>query len=161
MYRTFNKKTRMIYPERQDRYVETEKYPEPAMCAECGNVFENGRWTGKKTYPLSDVFLAKCPACRRRTDHQPAGDVRIKGEFVDNHYDEILGRIRRIERKERATHPVEQILAISNVTGETDISTTGIHLARRIGDALRHSFKGELSYSYGKGEKSIRVTWER
>ncbi len=161
MDRPFVKKARTIFPERQDEYLEKGKYPEPAMCLACGSVFENGRWTSDKTYPTSDMLLAKCPACRRKMDHRPAGEIRIKGLFVNQHFNEILGRVRRIERKEMASHPVEQILEISTIPGETDISTTGIHLARRIGDALHHSYKGDLSFSYGKGEKSIQVVWER
>jgi hypothetical protein len=93
--------------------------------------------------------------------HEPSGDIRIKGPFADQHFDEILGRVRRIERKERATRPVEQIVAIRSGPGETDIATSGTHLARRIGEALRHSYKGELSFSYGNREKNIHVVWER
>jgi hypothetical protein len=161
MNRSFLKRTRMVYPQRQDEFEATVKFSEPAMCAECGNIFERGRWTNNKMYPTKDVFQTKCPACQRRDGHRPAGEVKLKGPFVHEHYDEILGRVRRIERKERATHPVEQIMSITDEPDFTGISTSGIHLARRIGDALRHSYKGELAYSYGKGEKSIQVTWER
>jgi hypothetical protein len=41
------------------------------------------------------------------------------------------------------------------------IRTTGIHVARRIGDALSRAYQGELTLDYLDGEKSIRVSWER
>ncbi|HUI93493.1 MAG TPA: BCAM0308 family protein [Chitinivibrionales bacterium] len=153
--------TRRVFPERQDEYEAREKYPEPAVCPECGDVFRNGRWTGRKMFPSGDLYLAKCPACSRKDGNRPAGDIKISGPFFQAHQAEILNRIRRIERKERGTHPLEQIIAMHSEPDYADISTSGIHLARRIGDALRHSFKGDLSYSYGKGEKSIRVIWAR
>ena len=41
------------------------------------------------------------------------------------------------------------------------VTTTGIHLARRIGEALKSAYQGELDFTYGDGEKSIRLTWLR
>jgi hypothetical protein len=35
---------------------------------------------------------------------------------------------------------------------------TGIHLARRIGEALKHAYQGDLDFTYGDGEKGIRMT---
>jgi hypothetical protein len=41
------------------------------------------------------------------------------------------------------------------------ITTTGIHLARQIGEALTHASQGDLEFTYGDGEKSIRMIWHR
>lgn len=41
------------------------------------------------------------------------------------------------------------------------LTTTGINLARRIGEALSRAYKGELTFQYGDGEESIRVYWQR
>jgi len=41
------------------------------------------------------------------------------------------------------------------------VTTTGIHVARRIGEALARAYKGDLSYQYAEGEKRIRVYWRR
>jgi hypothetical protein len=43
----------------------------------------------------------------------------------------------------------------------TLVTTTGIHVARRIGEALGRAYKGDLSYQYADGEKRIRVYWQR
>ena len=161
MGKDFLNKTRTIFPVRQDEYESTGKFPDATVCIECGNVYKNGRWIHPDAQIGSAFGQTKCPACRRLEDHRPAGDITIKGPFTQQHHDEIMGRIRRIERKERARHPIEKIIGIVDEPYQTDITTSGIHLARRIGDALHHSFKGDLSYSYGRGEKSIQVHWER
>jgi hypothetical protein len=41
------------------------------------------------------------------------------------------------------------------------VTTTGAHLARRIGDALQHAYKGELDYRYNKADNLLRVNWSR
>lgn len=41
------------------------------------------------------------------------------------------------------------------------VTTTDPHLARRIGDALHHAYKGELEYRYNKQDKLLRVSWSR
>jgi hypothetical protein len=56
---------------------------------------------------------------------------------------------------------MERIMAISAKEDHTLVTTTGIHLARRIGEALKHSYQGELDFIYGDAEKSIRVSWSR
>ena len=43
----------------------------------------------------------------------------------------------------------------------TSITTTGVHLARGIGEALARSYKGELSLQYPEADKSVRVYWCR
>jgi len=50
---------------------------------------------------------------------------------------------------------------MSNGKGTMLVTTTGVHLARRIGEALSRSYKGEFSFQYGDGEKTLRVYWER
>ena len=52
-------------------------------------------------------------------------------------------------------------MAISEVPGGLEITTTGVHVARRIGDALGRSYQGDLNFTYGAGEKSIKVSWSR
>jgi len=41
------------------------------------------------------------------------------------------------------------------------VETTGVHLARRIGDALEDSYQGELELDYLKGQNKVRVSWQR
>ena len=41
------------------------------------------------------------------------------------------------------------------------ISTTDTHLPRRIGDALKHAYHGEMDLHYDQDEEFVRVTWTR
>jgi hypothetical protein len=41
------------------------------------------------------------------------------------------------------------------------LSTTDIHLPRRIGDALRNAYKGELELGYSEASCFLRVHWTR
>ena len=66
-----------------------------------------------------------------------------------------------MEEQEKKEHALERIIAIKKESGFTIITTTGIHLGRRIGEALSRSYKGDLSYQYLDSEKGIRVTWAR
>lgn len=42
----------------------------------------------------------------------------------------------------------------------TIITTTGIHLSRGIGEALKHAYQGDLTISYD-AENYVRVSWKR
>lgn len=52
-------------------------------------------------------------------------------------------------------------MTISHGVDHTAITTTGIHLARRLGEALAKAYKGELSFHYADAEDTIRVSWQR
>ena len=41
------------------------------------------------------------------------------------------------------------------------ITTTDIHLARDIGEAVHAAYNGELQYHYNKEENLMRVLWTR
>jgi hypothetical protein len=43
----------------------------------------------------------------------------------------------------------------------TVIETTGVHVARRFGEALTSAFKGDLSVQYGEDDEHVRLTWRR
>jgi hypothetical protein len=41
------------------------------------------------------------------------------------------------------------------------ISTTDTHLPRRIGEALKHAYHGQLELHYDRDEDFVRVNWRR
>jgi hypothetical protein len=41
------------------------------------------------------------------------------------------------------------------------IATTDIHLPRRIGEALRRAYQGELTLSYNRDQQFMRAKWVR
>jgi NMD protein affecting ribosome stability and mRNA decay len=105
--------------------------------------------------------VSLCPACQRIKDEYPAGFVTLSGEFLQEHREEILGLVHNVEEREKAQHPLKRIMEIRDEAGEISITTTDLHLARSIGDALHHAYAGELDYEYAKGADSLRVTWKR
>jgi len=142
-----------------DTYKSKRKLPEPTSCKDCGALWRRGRWSWAAA--PAGAHAGRCPACKRMRDRFPAGYVSLQGAFLGSHRAEILGRVRRCESAEKRGHPLERIMAIETEGEGLRVSTTGMHLARRIGDALQHAYKGELAYRYNKADNLLRVTWSR
>ena len=155
----FGRKDRLIKERRHDTYKPQKKLPEHSLCGDCGALFAKGRWAWatppKVTHPTT------CPACRRIADHYPAGTIEMRGLFYNQHRDEIWNLIQNTEKQEKKNHPLERIMDSLEEDDHTVLRTTGIHLARRIGEVLSHSFQGNFSFKYGEAEKSIKVQWQR
>jgi NMD protein affecting ribosome stability and mRNA decay len=153
------RKDRLLKQKRNDVYLIGSKISEATWCNKCGAVFINGRWTWVDK-PVQ-VQQSLCPACRRISDNYPAGFIELQGLFYDEHRVEILNLISNLETQEKKMHPLERIITINQGEKITVVTTTGIHLARRIGEALYHSYKGEYNFRYAAADKSIRVFWQR
>lgn len=142
-----------------DTYKLPRKLAEPARCPDCGAAYRDGRWVGGSAEgPAKEV---RCPACQRVRDNFPAGFVSLSGEFFAKHRDEILGLVRHCEASEKASHPLERIMKVVDEAGGVLVTTTGVHLARRIGDALEGAYKGTLEFHYNKEQQLLRVAWSR
>lgn len=158
---------RLLKQKRNDVYVTGSKISESTWCNKCGAVFFNGRWAWiEKPENIHDVQMhgrasVLCPACRRINDNYPAGFIELQGLFYDEHREEILHLISNLETQEKRMHPLERLISVDQGKKITVVTTTGIHLARRIGEALYHSYKGEYSFRYAAADKSIRVFWRR
>lgn len=156
---SYGRKDRLIKEKRHDTYHERQKWPEPTMCTPCGALFVNGRWTWKKS--PEQVNAAVCPACRRCADNYPAGYIELRGDFFGLHRNEILNLIGNVEKQEKTERPLERIMNVAEGQDHTLVTTTGVHIARRIGEALSQSYKGELSFRYAEGQTNIRLSWMR
>lgn len=146
---------RLIQEHEHDPYASRGKPNEPASCPDCGAIFHGGRWRWGVASPDADVHL--CPACRRIRDKYPAGIVHIGGDFGVAEKDEYLHLIDHAATAEAAEHPAERIMDIEEEDGSLVITTTGVHLARRIGEALQHAHRGRLEFRYEDSERFIRV----
>ncbi|OGB25689.1 MAG: ATPase [Burkholderiales bacterium RIFCSPLOWO2_02_FULL_57_36] len=142
-----------------DPYQEVEKFSEPAVCSDCGAVFHDGRW--QWITPSAHANQTRCAACRRIQENQPAGYVTVEGRFAQDHREEMLNLVRNLETREKAEHPLKRIMAIEEQGDKLEITTTDIHLARGIGEALQHAYKGDLDFHYNKDEYLVRVHWRR
>lgn len=142
-----------------DPYAPGGKPRGATRCTDCGALFHRGRWSWRATPRHAAPGL--CPACRRVRERLPAGFVRLSGAFLREHRDEILRRVRHCEQAERRQHPLQRIMAIEKADDSLLVTTTDLHLARRIGDALLDAYKGELRYRYSKDDRLLRVSWSR
>ncbi len=66
-----------------------------------------------------------------------------------------------MEKHERTEHPLKRIVEIEEKNGATLITTTDIHLARGIGEAIHNAYQGELEFHYNPDEYLLRVSWAR
>jgi hypothetical protein len=144
---------------RIDPYERKKKLPDPTRCPSCGALFVGGRWTWEIADQPAHEEL--CPACQRIRDKVSAGVIRLSGPFFHEHRDEIENLINNQEKMEKERHPLERLMSMKYEDGSLRIETTGIHLARRIGDALNNAYQGKLDLEYLEGERKVRVNWER
>jgi NMD protein affecting ribosome stability and mRNA decay len=142
-----------------DPYARRAKPSDPTVCPHCGAVFQGGRW--QWTQPPADAGRELCPACQRVRDDYPAGIVELSGSFVMTHLDEIRALVRHQEEAEKAEHPLNRIMRVRDLPEGLEIATTDIHLPRRIGEALRRAYHGDLDLSYVEEGYFLRLRWSR
>lgn len=151
---------RQLADEHNDPYRPKSKLPQPTVCPQCAIVFHEGRWQ-RMARPSGAVHEQLCPACRRINDRFPAGYVTLQGDFVEAHRGELLKLIRNTEEREQEEHPLQRIMEISEDGLEITVTTTDIHIAQRIGEAVRKAYEGNLDINYGPEDYVVRVTWSR
>jgi hypothetical protein len=148
-----------MHPVREDSYHDELKIAEPATCPRCRATYVRGHWTWG--HAPAGAVPHTCPACRRIEDNFPAGYVALKGAFLAEHRDEILGVVTARAERARQEHPLQRIIGVQEVSTGVLVTTTDGHLARGIGVALRDAFKGELDLAFSKEENLVRATWSR
>ena len=150
---------RLIREHVHDPYKTRLKLPDPTCCPQCGAVYAKGRWHWAERPDQAHEEL--CQACHRINDGYAAGTLTLSGGFVGRHRAEIIGLARHQEQLEKGEHPLNRIMRIDERDDATVITTTDIHLPRRIGEALHHAYAGDLDFHYEEGTYLIRVTWHR
>jgi hypothetical protein len=146
--------------ERHDPYRDNAKLRAPRRCKQCNATYLKGRWRWEALTPPAPATTL-CPACRRSNDRYPAGEVLLRGDFVTAHADEILRLVRNVEAAETQQHPLHRIMDIRREDGDIVITTTDVHLPRRLGHALEGAWHGELTTHYDEAGYFARVTWRR
>ncbi len=154
------RRDRLLRERVHDPYKLRSKIPEPSVCPQCGVAYHEGRWQWPRVR-FENPREELCPACRRANDDYPAGIVRLEGAFVRAHKDEILNLARNEEALEKGEHPLNRIMTVEDENGTLVVKTTDIHLPRRIGEAIRRAYEGELSFRYEDEACFLRVMWSR
>ncbi|MBN1635347.1 MAG: ATP-binding protein [Deltaproteobacteria bacterium] len=151
---------RNIKEKRHDPYDVGRKYSEGTYCPQCQANYWGGRWVWpEKTHSKTTICL--CPACRRKRDDFPAGEVYLSGTYLSRHRTEILNLIRNIIDEGRERTPLKRLITLKRDRDNLCIRLTDNHLARHIGDALYKAYKGELQLKYSDEEKFVRLYWHR
>jgi NMD protein affecting ribosome stability and mRNA decay len=144
---------------RHDSYKSKRKPLSPRVCPGCKALFQAGRWQWAEA--PGSATQQTCPACQRIHDDFPAGYVTLKGEFPATHRDEVLQLVHHHEAREKREHPMQRIMKVVDTEEGILITTTDVHLARGIGDALHHAYHGTLDYHYNPEQTLLRVLWAR
>jgi NMD protein affecting ribosome stability and mRNA decay len=142
-----------------DPYKRVRKLQEPTVCPQCGAVYHDARW--QWTARSANAHAELCQACHRINDRYPAGIVTLTGPVVRQHKAEIMALARHQEQAEKEEHPLNRIMSIEEVPDGIVINTTDIHLPRRIGEAMKRAFHGELSMHFDEQGYFVRVFWQR
>jgi hypothetical protein len=112
--------------------------------------------------PPAGAHEELCQACHRINDEYPAGIVTLEGPAVKEHGEEIVNLARNLEQAEKQEHPLNRIIAIDKERPDKlVITTTDVHLPRRIGTAIHHAFHGDLKLHLDEDDYFIRVDWTR
>ncbi|HTQ00201.1 MAG TPA: BCAM0308 family protein [Casimicrobiaceae bacterium] len=150
---------RILDDARHDPYQAQGKLAEPTRCGTCGAVYHRGRWQWIEA--TQGTRSSDCPACRRVHDGLPAGWLTIEGSYVGPRRADLVALARHQAEQERSEHPLHRIMNVAEDADRIEITTTDIHLPRRIGEALKRAHDGELRIDYGKDSYEVRVHWQR
>jgi NMD protein affecting ribosome stability and mRNA decay len=153
------RRDRLIHEWVHDPYQAKSKPPAPTVCPQCGAVFQQGRWTWMAR--PAHAHEEPCPACRRIRDKYPAGYLSLRGAFLQGHRQEILNLARHEAQRETAEHPLHRIMQIEEQEDGIVITTTDLHLPRRIAEALHRAYQGEMEVQYVEEGSILRAQWRR
>ncbi len=153
-------KSHNIEEHRHDPYKSRRKLADGTVCRSCMAVFLKGRWRWSDE-PLATAHYEICPACQRIEDKYPAGELTLSGTFTMRHGDEIVRLARNTEALERSEHPLQRIMAVERADDRIVITTTDIHLPRRIGHAIARAYHGTLDTHYDEAGHFVRMAWSR
>jgi hypothetical protein len=142
-----------------DPYRAQAKTRGPRRCPDCGATCIGGRWRWVTLMPRPAAL--QCPACRRVHDRYPAGEIIIRGTFTMSHAEEILRLVQHVAKAESRDHPLHRLMDVRRSGDAVEITTTDVHLPRRIGHALEHAWHGKLATHYDEQGYYARVIWER
>jgi hypothetical protein len=140
-----------------DPYEAHLKPREPTVCGNCRAVYHLGRWQWVTHPPEAAEDL--CPACRRIRDKSPAGVLTLHGMPPGERTNAIIALLRHQEQAEREDHPLNRIMEITQSSGNVVVTTTDIHLPRRLGEAVKQVLHGKLDIRFADTDYFVRADW--
>ncbi len=150
----------------EDPYAMKEAPAGEALCPQCQSVFKDKRWfvdkiLAEELSEVENVPKILCPGCRKSLEKYAMGYLYISGNFWKTHPEDLKRLINNEVEKARGLNPLHQIISIYEEEQTIVIETTTDQLAQRLGRALYKAYKGNLEFKWSKGDKLVRVYWER
>jgi hypothetical protein len=142
-------------------YQRSEKYPSNTRCPKCDLLFQDGVWKRGSSTIEQQRQWKLCPACLQMRDGQVGGIVQFSGTFAGTHRQELLNRIRNVEKQTQEERPLERIMSLKENSEGIVISATTEHLVARIGKSIQRDFGGELDLRYAPEDKFAFARWHR
>jgi hypothetical protein len=142
-------------------FQRSEKYPSNTQCPKCDLVYQGGVWRHGALASGQEQRWKLCPACLQVRDGQIGGIVQFSGAFAGSHRQELLNRIRNVEKKTQEERPLERITSLKENSEGITVSATTEHLVTRIGKSIQRDFGGDLDFRYAPDEKFAFVHWRR
>jgi NMD protein affecting ribosome stability and mRNA decay len=149
-----------------DPYLISKGLNGVGVCTKCHAIYNNKRWTldkdlYEKKIEQKNTNKVLCPACRKVKDKFPGGIVKLRGEFLTDHRNEILRLVKNEEKRARGFNPLERIMSIEDIQDGIEITTTNEKLAQKIGKSLQKAYQGRVHYKWSDDTKLLRAEWER
>lgn len=149
-----------------DPYRDNASIPEPSICQRCKAVWSKGKWSldpalRKEVERWNKPRPVICPACRRIEDSYPGGILHLKGDFLNDHKEQILKTIKNEEEAILRRNPLERIISLEDRDEGITIQTTSEKLAQRLGKVINKACGGDLDIRFSHQEKLVRVYWSR
>ncbi len=138
-----------------------------AVCTQCATVYDDkrsalvSREETLRKAESKDFISVLCPACMRIKDDFPGGYVTIKGDFLREHKDELLGLVRNKEDIARSNNPLERVMAIKEGAQGIEITTTTEKFAQMLGKEIHKAFSAKVDYKWSADVKVARITCTR
>jgi hypothetical protein len=154
-------KANEAFRDKRANQKQTEKFPGDTKCPECGLIFTGGVWRKTAAAAARTTPPKLCPACLQIRGGRVGGMVEIGGSFTSGHREELLNRIRNVERQTCEDRPMERIISIKETKDRIVVSVTTEHLVARIAKAVQRDFGGDLQLKYAPEEKFAMAHWRR
>lgn len=153
----------------RDPYLTALEYKDKSVCRVCQNIYHGKRWVidenlyGSLMKKPESVVLTVCPSCRKIESHYFEGVVKLSGDFLFEHKDEILNLIKNTEIRSDYINPQSKIedVEINEIDKTITLKTTSEELARRIGKNVNNAYNGNLKISFSRDDRLVRVYWTR
>jgi len=143
------------------RPLQSEKSRANTRCPKCGLLYQDGVWKRASAGNGTTQHEKLCPACLQIRDGRVGGIVQFSGSYTGSHRQELLNRIRNVEKQTREERPLERIISMKEDKEGIVVSATTEHLVAKIGKSVQRDFGGDLDLRYTPDDKFAYVHWHR